>query len=215
MKAKNIVQQLVIALSLGVAASAHAQLLGGGGLGGSVGGMIGGGMGRMGGIDASGMVRGSGRLDADIARPAREAATRTVERVREVRPEPPMPAAGRGAASTDGQAGGAAALELGASGAASLAGQDAAASGSAAVRSGAQAAGQRTAQAADRTRTGLESGAELARSGTASLKQAAPGSGSASGSGSVEKSAPGHSGASASLSLGASASAQGRTGAAQ
>jgi hypothetical protein len=57
MKAKNIVQHIAIALSLGVAASAHAQLLGGGGLGGSVGGMIGGGMGPMGGIDASSMRR--------------------------------------------------------------------------------------------------------------------------------------------------------------
>lgn len=87
MNTTKIAQQLAIALTLGVSACAHAQLLGGG-LGGSVGGMVGGGLGRMGDLDASSMVRGGGRLDADVAGSARGMANRTAERVREARPEP-------------------------------------------------------------------------------------------------------------------------------
>lgn len=80
MQAKKLVQHLVLALSLGVAATAHAQLLGGGGLrgglGGSVSGMAGaaGGAGRLGGLDAMGGMRQSGRLDAGLGRRAVDAA---------------------------------------------------------------------------------------------------------------------------------------------
>ena len=61
MKTKHIVQQVALVITLGVAASAQAQLLGGrGGIGGSLGGMVGG-AGNIGSMGQMGGARRAGR----------------------------------------------------------------------------------------------------------------------------------------------------------
>ncbi|UUZ52742.1 hypothetical protein LP419_26435 [Massilia sp. H-1] len=85
MKTKQIVQHIAIIFALGVAASAQAQLLGGGGgLGRSVGGMIGG-SGNMGGqIGGMGSMGSRGGLADDLraSRAAEAAAAKNCRRGR-------------------------------------------------------------------------------------------------------------------------------------
>ena len=200
MQAKKLVQHLVLALSLGAAATAHAQLLGGGGLrgglGGSVSGMAGatGGAGRLGGLDAMGGMRQSGRLDTGLGRravdAAGEASGELAGNARLARPGagrvaptmPEAPDAGNAGGRMGGAASGALSGELATSGAGSSAGSPARGLDGA-LRGAASATGDaRTnmAGAAEKAGEGLADGAGRVRQAGREEPQAAPASTAAS-----------------------------------